>query len=189
VTELERRALAWIGPFRNARHLERTRDWVLELRPDADEALRLAALTHDAEREITRSASLDAQIGAFDDPDAVLAHCERSAEVVAEWLRCAGATDELVAAVAGLVRLHETGGTRDADILQAADSLSFLETNPSARWVSEGRATPERAAEKLRLMHDRIAVSEGRERAATLLEDALQELRRLRSPLDPDAAY
>ena len=47
---LEERALAWIEPYWNAEHLVRTRDWVLELEPDASEALRLAALTHDMER-------------------------------------------------------------------------------------------------------------------------------------------
>lgn len=176
MTELERRALDWIAPFRNARHLERTRDWVLELRPDADEALRLAALMHDAEREVGGAASLDAQIGAFDDPETVRAHCERSARVVGGWLRGQGAAEELVAAVEELVVLHETGGTPAADVLQAADSLSFLETNPAARWVREGRASPERAAAKLRAMHDRVRVSGARELAAPLLERALAEV-------------
>ncbi len=40
----------WIEPYWNAEHLVRTRDWLLELEPDASEALRLAALTHDMER-------------------------------------------------------------------------------------------------------------------------------------------
>jgi hypothetical protein len=181
VTELERRALEWIAAFRNARHLERTRHWVLELRPDADEALRLAALMHDAEREVAGGASLDAQIAAFDDAETVRAHCERSARVVGEWLEGEGAPSELVAAVTNLVRLHETGGTRDADALQAADSLSFLETNPALRWVREGRASPESAGRKLRAMHDRIRVPEARGPAAQLLD-------RARAELDPRAA-
>lgn len=176
MTEFERRALEWIARFRNARHLERTRHWVVELRPDADEALRLAALTHDAEREVAGGASLDAQIGAFDDAAAVRAHCERSARVVGEWLRGEDAGEKLVAAVEQLVLLHETGGTAAADVLQAADSLSFLETNPAARWVREGRASPERAAAKLRAMHDRISGERARELAAPLLERALADV-------------
>ncbi len=176
MTELERAALEWISRFRNARHLVRTRDWVLELRPHADEALRLAALMHDAERAVLGGAPLDAQIAAFDDPETVRAHCERSARVVADWLRGKGASEELIASVEELVRLHETGGTDEADILQAADSLSFLETNPAARWVRERRATPERAAEKLRAMQDRIGPATAREYARALLEDALAEI-------------
>lgn len=189
MTDLERRALEWIASFRNARHLERTRKWVLELRPNADEALRLAALTHDAERDVSGGASLDAQIEAFDDPETVRAHSQRSARVVADWLRSEGAAEELVAAVAELVGLHETGGTPDADVVQAADSLSFLETNPAARWVRERRATPERAADKLRTMHGRITVPEAKDRADRLLEAALRELEIVASRLDPDAAY
>ncbi len=176
MTELERAALEWISPFRNARHLVRTRDWVLELRPDAGEALRLAALTHDAEREVAGGTPLDAQIAAFDDRETVRAHCERSRRVVGEWLRRQGASEDLVAAVQHLVLLHETGGEADADVLQAADSLSFLETNPAARWVREGRAPPERAAEKLRAMHDRIRPGSAREQAGELLDRALAEL-------------
>jgi hypothetical protein len=176
LTTLERRALAWIAPFRNARHLERTRDWVLELRPDADEALRLAALTHDAEREVAGGAPLDAQIGAFDDRAAVRAHCERSARVVGDWLRSEGAEEELAAAVGELVLRHETGGTPAADVLQAADSLSFLETNPAARWVREGRSSPEHAARKLHAMCERIRLVRGRELAPPLLERALADI-------------
>lgn len=176
LTELERRALEWIRPFRNARHLERTRGWLLELAPEAGEAARLAALTHDAEREVVGGTPLDAQIGAFDDAETVRAHCERSARVVGEWLRREGAAEELAAAVEELVLLHETGGTDEADLLQAADSLSFLETNPAARWVREGRATPEHAASKLRAMHDRIRLPEARALAAPLLERALAAL-------------
>jgi hypothetical protein len=189
VTELERRAFAWIRPFRNARHLERTRDWVLVLRPEADEALRLAALTHDAEREMDGGAPLDAQIGAFDDPETVRAHCERSARVVGEWLRRQGASEDVVTGVASLVLLHETGGTPDADLLQAADSLSFLETNPAARWVRERRASPERAAAKLRAMHGRMRLERARELARPYLERALGELAEGGSPLDRRATY
>jgi hypothetical protein len=177
LTELERRALEWVAPFRNARHLERTRDWVLELRPDAGEPLRLAALTHDAEREVAGGATIGAQIDAFEDPATVRAHAERSSRVIAEWLRRAGADDAVVGAVAQLVVLHETGGTPEADVLQAADSLSFLEMNPAARWVREGLATPERAAQKLRAMHDRIRLPEARAHARPLLARALDALR------------
>jgi hypothetical protein len=87
------------------------------------------------------------------------------------------------------VLLHETGGTSEADVLQAADSLSFLETNPAARWVREGRATPERAAEKLRAMHDRISLAGARRHARPLLETSLQALRPERSPLDRGVGY
>ena len=88
--------------------------------------MRLATLTHDMER-------------AFGGPDAIPikmsdrayeeAHSNRSARIVGEWLRANGADDELAAQVEELIRVHEWGGSPDANLVQAADSLSFLETN------------------------------------------------------------
>ena len=175
-TSLEVRALAWIEPFRNARHLVRTRDWVRRLEPGAGEGLVLAALLHDAERSVGGGASVDDQVAAWDERDAIRAHCERSARLVAEWLRAQGAADELADEVAALVRLHEEGGTPEADVLQAADSISFLETNPAARWVGEGRASAAEAARKLRWMHDRIRLEPARTLAHPYLEQALRDV-------------
>jgi hypothetical protein len=172
---LESEALAWVTPHRNGRHLVKTRDWVLELHPDADAALVLAALLHDLDRTVDPRA-LDRHVAAWDAPAVVQAHADRAAEVAAGWLRSRGADEELVSAVAKLIRRHETGDGDDADVLQAADSLSFLETNPAAVWVREGRATRAEAERKLRWMHDRIGLDEARAAAAPLLERALGEL-------------
>jgi len=44
-------AIAWMGEVHpHSRHLLRTLEWLLELDPQASEALRIAAVTHDAER-------------------------------------------------------------------------------------------------------------------------------------------
>jgi len=172
---LEEAALDWIGPRRNARHLIRTRDWVCALRPHAGPALRLAALVHDAER-FAGERTLAEQVTRWEDDDAVREHAERSAVIAAAWLRDEGAREALVAEVAELVRLHESGGTPDADVLQAADSLSVLETNPPARWVADGLSDAENARQKLVRMYERIRLPTARERAALLLERALQQI-------------
>ena len=172
---LEDRAVALVSAHRNGRHLVRTRDWVLELRADASDALRLAALLHDVDRDLG-GVSLDEQVAAWDDGDALRAHAERSAEIASGWLRDEGAGDALAEAVAELVRLHETGGSGEADVLQAADSISFLEVNPARRWVREGLASASEAERKLRWMRDRIRLPDARACAASLLERALQEL-------------
>ncbi len=174
---LEEHAVRWVAGHRLAPHLLRTRDWVRELRPDAGVALRVAALTHDVERDVVGQVPVAEQVDAWDDELAVAAHAHRSAELVAAWLREQDADDALVTEVSELVRLHETGGTEDADILQAADSLAFLETNPTTRWVRDGHAAPERATAKLRWMHARIRVPAARERADSLLERACAEIR------------
>ena len=75
---------------------------------------------------------------AFGGPDAIPiklndrayeeAHSNRSARIVGEWLRENGAGG-LADDVDALIRVHEWGGSPDANLVQAADSLSFLETN------------------------------------------------------------
>jgi hypothetical protein len=173
VTTLERAALEWIEPYWNAEHLRRTRDWLLELDPSASEALRLAALTHDIERHFPEgSPRQDLTQPPEADVEYRRAHSERSAAFVAEWLERHDAEPGLVAEVVRLVRLHERGGDPEADLLQAADSLSFLEVNADlpAKWASEGRCSYERGLDQHRWMLERIRVARARELAAPLYE-------------------
>jgi hypothetical protein len=175
---LEAAAEDWIAGYFNARHLVRTRDWVLELDASASEALRVAALTHDIERRHPGGPRLDPRRQAWDDPTYLREHSARSAAIVDDWLAGRGAPAGLRAEVVELVRRHETGGDGDADTLQAADSLSFLEVNATrARaWIDEGRCTPAQARAKLDWMSERIGVPRARELAAPLLERAVAAL-------------
>lgn len=172
---LAERAEAWVEPYWNARHLYRTRDWLVELDPNAGDALVLAALTHDMERHFPGGPTMIPATMAPGDPGYRCAHAERSAGIVGEWLRGQGADEELVREVEELILLHETGGSPDADLLQAADSLSFLEVNADlvANWHREGRCSPERAREQLTYMFDRIRLDRARALAGPLYEEAL----------------
>lgn len=172
---LEARAEEWIDGRRNTNHLLRTRSWVLELEPAAREALRLAALLHDVDRQ-AGAVPLERQVAAWDDERQVAEHAERSGRIAAAWLREAGADEALASEVDALIRLHEAGGTPEADVLQAADSLSFLEVNPAERWVREGLADLETAERKLRWMHDRIRIPEARAIAGPQLDVAVASL-------------
>jgi len=170
---LERAALEWIAPYWNAEHLVRTRDWLLVLEPGAGLAPRLAALTHDIERHFPGGPAPDPN-----DPDYPRLHAERSALFVHDWLEGQGAPRGLTADVIRLVAAHEVGGSPDADLLQAADSLSFLEVNAArpAAWVREGRCDVDTARGKLRGMHDRIRWPGARAHADALFERALRRL-------------
>jgi hypothetical protein len=181
VTELEHAALEWIASYWNAQHLVRTREWVLELDAEAGLALRLAALTHDIERNFPGGPAPDPT-----DPDYARVHADRSARIVGEWLASQDAPKELTAEVARLVAAHEVGGWREADVLQAADSLAFLEVNATrpAAWVRDGRCSPAEARARLREMSDRIAVEEARAPARTLLEDAERRLEQALAELE-----
>jgi hypothetical protein len=184
VSELLERAQAWVAEVHpHARHLERTHDWLVVLDPDATEGMRIAAAVHDIERAFP-----DAQSEQWDSArDWSSAeynqwHQDRCAEIAARWLREQGATEALVAEVEALVRVHENGGWREADLVQAADSLSFLETMVPLvlRWVERGYAA--NAEAKLHHSLERIdpALVRARELAAAMLDDALRELARVR---------
>jgi len=173
---LEQRALEWIDPYWNAEHLVRTRDWARELEPGAGEALVLAALTHDMERHFPGGPHLDVATQPPDGRAYREAHSERSARIVGEWLRAQeDAAAELVEAVEELILLHEWGGYHAADVLQAADSISFLEVNDKvvAGWVREGLCSAERGVDQLRWMYERIRLPGAQERARPFYEQAV----------------
>ena len=123
-------ARAWVESVDHPHeaHLLRTEHWLLELEPDASEGLRLAAVLHDIERAFPdpESGWDSSRDGA--NPEYNRWHQDRCADIATAWLREQGASSELVAEVDELIRVHEEGGWREADLLQAADSLSFLET-------------------------------------------------------------
>jgi hypothetical protein len=177
VTELERAAEAWIADHPTSRHLTRTRDWVLKLSPTAGEAIRLAALTHDVERRVPGGPSFEESRGG-EDAEYLRAHSERSARMVDEWLEARNAPAHLRERVSALVRAHETGGWPEADLLQAADSLSFLEVNRPRviGWVTEGRCSVQEARAKLDRMRSRITLPAAQEIANSLHQGAADAL-------------
>jgi hypothetical protein len=173
MTPLLESARAWVEEVHpHARHLLRTEDWVVELDPGATEALRLAAALHDIERAFPDPSAGWDSARDWDSPAYNRWHQDRCAEIAARWLREQGAPATLAAEVEALIRVHEVGGWPDADLLQAADSLSFLETMVGvvARWPRE------RAEAKLRNSLERIApeLERARALAAPLLADALE---------------
>lgn len=171
------RARSWVVdhyPF-NRTHLVKSLEWLDRIAPDASEAVRLATLTHDMER-------------AFGGPDAIpikmddrayeKAHSDRSARIVGEWLRANGAESGLVSEVEDLIRVHEWGGWPDANLVQAADSLSFLETNIDLMigFVNSGKYPLPVIASKIEGMYTRIQVPSARQLAQPMWEQARARL-------------
>jgi hypothetical protein len=179
-TEIERRAIDWIGPYSQAWHLVRARDWLAYLDPEASLEQRLAVVTHDIERMFPNGPQLDKATGRWDDPHYLYAHAARSAEVVGFWLHAQHDVPEKVVLpeVQRLITLHEFGGVGGADLVQAADSLSFLETLQDIvrKWVTNGECDAEQARAKHRYMAERIRVPEAQPVAERLLEQALDAL-------------
>jgi hypothetical protein len=180
VSELLPAARAWVVELNHPheQHLLRTEDWLLTLDPDAGERLRLAAVLHDIERAFPAPGVNWDSARDWDNPVYNRWHQDRCADIASNWLREQGASEELVDGVEALIRVHEEGGGPEADLLQAADSLSFLDTlTPlTISWVQSGRATPERAKAKISSSLDRIdpSLERARELARPMLAEALQ---------------
>jgi hypothetical protein len=162
-------------PF-GSRHLTQSLVWLDRLAPASREAVRLATLTHDMER-------------AFPGPNPPLpaglndyayyrAHSERSARIVSAWLREQAAAEAFVRDVEALVLVHEFGGWPEANLVQAADSLSFLETNIDLflGFARSGRYPAKDIGIKFQWMLDRIQIDEARTLGEPLLEQALERL-------------
>lgn len=107
-------------------HGENTLNWVLRIKPDASLALQIAAVGHDIERsrpDRFRSEDFD------DHKEYKRSHSEKGAVMLGELLKSFNLEESIINEVKELVRLHEVGGTEDADVLRDADSISFFDNN------------------------------------------------------------
>jgi hypothetical protein len=176
LTALRPRIFGWIEEYYDRDHLTRAGDWMLVLAPERPE-LAVAALLHDMERSVPGGPKLEMATTPWDDRAYNDAHTGRSAEIVPAWLAEQGAPAELCAAVAQPIREHEFGGSPDGDLMQACDSISFLEANVElvASWANRGMCTVEKARQKLEWMGDRVRHERGREIVAAYKYRALDE--------------
>jgi hypothetical protein len=187
MSELLEAARAWVPEVHpHARHLLRTEDWAVAIDPAANERLRLAAVLHDIERAFPDPDADWDSARDWDNPAYNRWHQDRCAEIAAPWLRDHGADEMLTEGVAKLIRVHEEGGWPEADVLQAADALSFLDTMAwlVVGWIDSGRASRDRAAAKMQDSLDRIHPGQerARELARPLLAQALRDVAEVKEP-------
>jgi len=163
----------------NSYHLLKTLDWLDRIAPDATEAMRLAALTHDMERAFPGpDQPIHHVVKGFDDQEYNDAHAARSASIVGAWLREQGADETLVQEVERLIRFHEDGGLPEANLVQAADSLSFLEVNVDLflNMLRSGKRSADEVKLKFDYTYERIQVAHAKELALPMFEQALAAL-------------
>jgi len=108
-------------------HSKNTLEWLLRLKPDADEALQIAALGHDIERAIEERKVRREDYQNYDEFKG--AHASNSAKILAEIMKECTISKDLADDSFYLFFYHETGGTRHADILRDADGISFFDVN------------------------------------------------------------
>ncbi len=108
-------------------HSKNTLEWLLKLNPDADEALKIAALAHDIERAIENRKVKRKDYKDYD--KFKNAHALNSANISVEIMKKFDISTELTNNVFHLIRFHETGGSRRVNILRGADGISFYHVN------------------------------------------------------------
>ena len=108
-------------------HSKNTLEWLLKLKPDADESLKIAALGHDIERAIEKR---QVRRQNYKDYDTFKdAHALNSANVLTEIMQACDIDKKMIDEVFFLVRHHEIGGTDQVDLLKDADSISYFDVN------------------------------------------------------------
>lgn len=167
----------------NSSHLLASLEWLDRIAPQADQAVRMATLTHDMERAFPGPDQPLAAPGQMNEPAYYRAHSDRSARIVGVWLheQAIRATD--IERVEELIRAHEFGGTPEADLVQAADSLSFLETNIDLflDMARSGRRSWTEVEVKFDQTLERIQMPAAKALAAPMHANAQERLRLARS--------
>ena len=177
-TPLIEAARTWVidrYPY-NRHHLLKALEWLDRVAPDSPEAVRLATLTHDMERAFPGPDQ--PVIKTLSDPDYERLHSLRSARIVGAWLREQHAKEALVEHVEALVVAHEFGGWPEADLVQAVDSLSFLDTNIDLflGFVRSAKHPAHEVRKKFNSMFGRIQIPRLKLLAQPLVDRALEQL-------------
>lgn len=117
-------------------HAENVLEWLLKLKPDANEALQIAALAHDIERSVE---GMKIQRSDFNDYNQFkAAHANNSAKILKEILHKCKVEQSIVDEACRLVERHEIGGDPRSNLLKDADSISFFEVNMPLYFQREG---------------------------------------------------
>lgn len=155
-------------------HLERTGYWIKELYPKADEAMFVAAISHDIERAFRKE---EDKYNLISNQKDLKEHQEGGAMIMGEFLEKEGLPLEFIQRVKMLISKHEEGGNDEQNILKDADSLSWLENNID-RWVKnmvpiKGK---ERVKRKFDWMYNRITSEKAKKIAEPWYKNGLKKL-------------
>ncbi len=117
-------------------HAKNTLEWLLKLKPDADDALKISALGHDIERAIEHRKVKRKDYKNYD--EFKRAHALNSAKILEEIMNECNVRKELTEDVFYLVSHHEKGGDDRVNVLMYADSISFFQVNLPYYFVRNG---------------------------------------------------
>ena len=156
----------------------RTVYWAKKLKPKAGEALFIAALAHDIERAFRQKDVLEREkLFGYADKEFLRLHMERSAQIIAEFLKEQKAGKDLIEKVKELVSKHEFGGSEEQNILKDADSISFFENNAERFLIKHLPIVgKEIVKKKIDWMYERISSEKAKKTAKPFYEKAIKKL-------------
>lgn len=155
-------------------HLERTGYWVKKLYPEADEAMVVAAISHDIERAFRKKAD---RYNLISNKKDLQDHQEGGAKIMGEFLEKEGASQDFINRVKMFISKHEEGGNDEQNIFKDADSVSWLENNID-RWINNmvPMKGKERVKRKFDWMYNRITSLEARRIAEPWYQEGVRKL-------------
>ncbi|MFH1500921.1 MAG: DUF4202 family protein [archaeon] len=135
------------------KHAELTLKWLLKLKPEANEALKIAALAHDIERAVTGITEKDledySKIHEFKKE-----HAKRSVKITLDMMKKHGYDEQTLQKVGHLIEAHEEGGDDEQNVLMEADSLAYFDYNVPHYFERYGK---ERTKSKIQFMYKRLS--------------------------------
>ncbi|KKQ40262.1 MAG: hypothetical protein US58_C0022G0011 [Candidatus Magasanikbacteria bacterium GW2011_GWA2_37_8] len=168
-----------INKSEEIKHFLRTVYWLKELKPDTDEALLTAAVSHDIERAFRQKDMDDKKTAVgFAGVEYYKTHELRGAEIVVDFLKKQNVQNDFIERVSMLISQHEEGGNDDQNLLKDADCISFFENNVSF-FVSGSELTAssvKKVKHKLDWMFDKITSEQAEQIAKPFYEDAIKVL-------------
>lgn len=135
-------------------HARKTLEWVLKLKPNADEFLQISALAHDIDRPITgitEGTHLKSYAGIKKFKND---HAKRSAKITAELMKKYNYNYNDIKKVQYLIENHEQGGNKQANILKDADSIAYFDYNIEPWYKINGKV---RTKGKIKFMLNRVS--------------------------------
>lgn len=158
-------------------HFERTVFWIRQLKPDADEALLIAAIAHDIERAFSLSGEDQIKKSGYCHIDYIRSHEVEGAKIIGNFLKEQNADKEVIERVKMLISRHEEGGTDDQNLLKDADSISFFENNIPFFLEHKIRdAGKENVRNKFEWMYSRITSKKAKDLAKQWYEKAMKDI-------------
>lgn len=159
-------------------HFERTVFWTRKLKPDADEAILVAAYAHDIARAF-RSTNTEQTFQNYElnNPTILEEHQRKGAKIITEFLKKEGCEPKKIERIANMILKHEGGGDEESDLIKDADSISYLEVNaPKHAKKLVKSLGKDKLERKFHWMFKRISSEKAKQIALPWYKDALKKL-------------